>query len=87
MSEITVELIWCLGRAKDLRAHGEAAIPTHLDSFFGDHRDLFRRLGGVALQAAEDGDEVWSWHPAENCLDEGAIGLALVRGNDVVGYW
>jgi len=87
MSWLTVELISCLGRAEDLRAHGAAAIPASLGPERRGLADLFRKLGGLALEAAEDGDEVWSWHPAEHCLDGVGIGLALVRGNEIVGDW
>ena len=84
----TVELIWRLGRAGDLRARGPAAIRADLvGPQVGELRDLFGRLGALALEAAEDGDEVWSWHPAEWCLETAGIGLALVRGHEIVGCW
>ena len=84
----TVELIWYLGRAGDLRAHGAAAIRADLvGPQIAELRDLFGRLGGLALEGAEDGDEVWSWHPAEHCLETAGIGLALVRGQEIVGSW
>jgi uncharacterized protein (TIGR02996 family) len=87
VSRWTVELMSRLGRAEDLRARGLADIPPDMGPLTIGLRDLFRLLGGLALEVAEDGDEVWSWHPAEHCLDGGAIGLALVRGNKIVGDW
>jgi hypothetical protein len=87
VSEFTVELGWWLGRAEDLRAHGAAAIPADVAHLVEGLRDLFRQLGGLALEAARAGDEVWTWQPAEDCRGSCRTGLALVRGNEIVGYW
>ena len=83
----TVQLLWRLGRVEDLRAYGVAAIDPDDDSVFGGLRDSFRRLGERALESAQDGDEVWTWQPAEDCLWSVRIGLALVRGEQVVETW
>jgi len=83
----TVELIWCLGRAGDLRSRGVAAISADLGPHRSELQELFRSLGELALESAEDADEVWSWHPAEHCLETAGIGLALLRGNEFVGHW
>ena len=87
MSEFTVQLFWRLGRAEDLRAGGAAAIRADLGPWRAGLSDLFREFGSLALAGAQDGDEVWSWSPAEWCLEGCGIGLALVRGNEIVGDW
>ena len=87
MSRFTVQLVWQLGRAEDLRARGAAAIPVEVAELDNRLPELFRQLGGLALAAAQDGDEVWSWQPAEDCQGSCRTGLALLRGNKIVGYW